>query len=423
MGQLDRVLEYLAFVAHHQPLPVLLDEAPRQIAACVGAEVASLYLLEGDGTSLVMRGNVGFPTRARGKVRLHIGEGITGKAVELMRPVTAASAPTHADYRSFPELDEDRFPAFAAVPILGAHGPLGAVVVQRGGSEPFTEAETTLLTALTAPISSALRMARLLDELRDKPPSSRRAGGGTRKVTLPGVPLVPGRALGAVAALRRPATTARSQPRPDDRESLTAAFDAAQRGLRALADLAAGKGIEEQFMQRHLVMLEDQRLRQRAFGLLAEGQSLAAALGEIARDAGRAANASGDAFLIERARDIEQLCDAVLMLAHPDSRATLPSKPVVVAEQLGIYDVLISVRSQPAAFVLTERAAPERTTLLLELMGVPAISDVPSAFRWSAPGDIALVDADHGFLILNPSRGDIAAHRADLKRERKGLSP
>jgi phosphotransferase system enzyme I (PtsP) len=423
MAQLDRVLEYLAFVAHSQPLPVLLDEAPRQIAACVGADVASLYLLEGDGTTLVMRGNVGFPTRARGKVRLHVGEGITGKAVERRRPMAAERAHAHADYRGFPELDEERFPSFVAVPIIGANGPLGAVVVQRGSETPFTDSEITLLTALTAPISAALRMARVLDDLREKAPSSRRAGGGTRKVTLPGIPLVPGRAIGAVAALRRPATTSRTQAREDDAEALEAAFEVAQRGLRALADLASDRGIEEKFMERHLVMLDDQRLRKRAFSLLDEGHSLAAALGEIARDAGRAAHVSGDAFLIERAADLEQLCDAVIMLAHPDSRATLPSKPVVVAEQLGIYDILISVRSRPAAFVLTEQASPQRTQLLLELIGAPAIADVPTAFRWSSPGDIALVDADHGLLILNPSRADIATHRADLKRERKSLLP
>src|SRR5207253_2578395 len=79
-AQIERVLDYLAFVAGSQPLSVLLDEAPKKIAACVEADIASLYLLEGDGRSLVMRGNIGFPTRARGTVRLSVGEGITGMA-------------------------------------------------------------------------------------------------------------------------------------------------------------------------------------------------------------------------------------------------------------------------------------------------------------------------------------------------------
>ena len=43
------------------PLSLLLDEGPRRIAEIVGADVASLYLLEGEGDELVLRGNVGFP--------------------------------------------------------------------------------------------------------------------------------------------------------------------------------------------------------------------------------------------------------------------------------------------------------------------------------------------------------------------------
>jgi hypothetical protein len=74
------------------PLSLLLDEAPKKIAAIIGADVASLYLLEPDGEELVLRGNVGFPQRARGTVRLPVGEGITGMAVECMRPISVVQA-------------------------------------------------------------------------------------------------------------------------------------------------------------------------------------------------------------------------------------------------------------------------------------------------------------------------------------------
>lgn len=419
MGQLDCVLDYLAFVAKSKPLSVLLSEAPRKIAACVGAEVASLYLLEGDGDELVLRGNVGFPFRARGKVRLRVGEGLTGMAVELQYPVSSNAAPGDARYRGFPELEEERFPSFVAVPILGTKGPLGAVVVQRRGEQPFTEAEISLIAALTSPISSGLRLARLLNELRDT--RAREEGGGTKKITLPGVPVVPGRAVGAIAALRRPPTTTRQVAREEDADAFRIAHEAAKVNLRRLAELADARGLGETtgFINSYLVMLDDQRLVTRTFAMLKEGESLAHALGAVARDATRAANEGGEPFLIERARDLEQLCDALLMMAQPDSRVRLPSKPVVVADQLSIYDLLVSVRAQPAGFVLTERTPRERTKVLLELIGAPAITDVVGAFRWASPGDIALVDGDHGFLIINPSRADIAAFRAERRRSRK----
>jgi phosphotransferase system enzyme I (PtsP) len=417
------VLDYLEFVAKPQALSEVLDEAPKKIAACVDADVASLYLLEGDGRTMVMRGNVGFPEGARGKVRLSLGEGITGHAVEIQHPVAAERAPDHRSYRAFPELGEERYPAFAAVPIIGPHGPLGAVVVQRAADRPFSDSEVSLVAALTAPISSAIRLARLLDDMRDTPEN--RAGSGTRKLTLTGVPVVPGRSLGAIAALRRPAISPEREPDADDAERFQASLEVAERALRGLLERAMERGLggRAEFIQSFLLMVGDQRLRHRSVELLGEGESLASALGKVAREATRAASKQGDAFLVERARDLEQLCDALLMLASPDSRATIPSKAVLLADELGIYDLLITARSQPAGIVLTEREPRERTRVLLELLGVPAVSGVEGAFRWASPGDIALVDADHGLVVINPSRADIAAFRHERSSLRSSPHP
>jgi phosphotransferase system enzyme I (PtsP) len=48
-------------------------------------------------------------------------------------------------------------------------------------------------------------------------------------------------------------------------------------------------------------------------------------------------------------------------------------------------------------------------------MGLPAIVDVAGVFRWASPGDIALLDADHGFLVINPSRAEVAGLRAERR--------
>src|SRR5580700_10937767 len=77
--RLDAVLDFAAFAARPMPLLTLLDEAPRRVASLLQAEVCSLYVVEGDKSELVMRGNVGFSRAAIGEVRLRIGEGLTGE--------------------------------------------------------------------------------------------------------------------------------------------------------------------------------------------------------------------------------------------------------------------------------------------------------------------------------------------------------
>ena len=432
------VLDFTAFAARPMPLVKLLDEAPRRIAAVMGAEVCSLYLMEGEG-QLVMRGNVGFSGRAMGQVRLAVGEGITGQAVLEMRPVTAKLAKKHAFYKHFDDLGEDRFPVFLAVPIRGRAGAVGAIAVQRA-TKLFSAHEMDVLVLLGALIAAGVRTAELIDAQRDKAPY-RRAGGGTRKVTLPGRPMVPGRELGAIAALRRPALRPSERALPShasdaaklyrasnidhDLRTLRAAFDAGARAIDALASRARERNLSADFLSTYVDILGDGRFRERAAELVEGGNGVAQSLSLVAREVTRtAATLTRDAFLEERARDIEDLCDALSMLSDTDKRAELPQHAVLVGDSLSVFDLLVSAKSKPVAIALSERASSPRTLTLLALMGAPAVAEVQGLFRWAADGDLALVDADHGLIVINPSKAEIAAlrerRREDARSAREG---
>jgi phosphotransferase system enzyme I (PtsP) len=421
--RLDGVLDFVAFAACPMPLLRLLDEAPRRVATLFETDVCSLYLLEGDKSELVMRGNVGFGTQAIGQVRLRVGEGITGEAVEYMRPITTETAEQHAAYKHFAELGEERFPVFLAVPIRGNSGPLGALVVQRR-EHPFADADVELLTVLGALIAAGIRHAQLLDEARER--GARRAGGGTRKVTLTGRPVLVGRTIGAVAALRRPAARpkardeAASDPSADVRQ-LRAAFDVAEKAIRDLQRraYAIGLGRDAQFLATYAEILDDGRFRERATELASNGEGLAHALAKVAREATRAAaSITRDAFLEERARDVEDLCDALTMLAGADKRSAVPTRAILLGDALTVFDLLVTARSVPAGVALSERASGPRTRALLKLMNVPAVADVKGLFRWASDGDIALLDGDHGLLVINPSKSEVASLREDRRAGR-----
>jgi phosphotransferase system enzyme I (PtsP) len=423
--RLDGVLDFVAFAAKPMPLVTLLDEAPRRIASIFEADVCSLYLVEGDGHELVMRGNVGFASSAIGQIRLHIGEGMTGEAVEYLRPVTSGHAPEDSAYKQFDLLHEDRYPVFLAIPVRGKTGPLGALVIQRARIE-FDERDIELLAALGAIIAAGIRHAEIIDARREKP-ISRKAGGGTRKVTLTGRPFVGGRAIGAIAALRRPAArpseTREEADVREDRKLLRGAFDVADKAIRALADSAKAMrlGSEAAFLSTYVEILGDGRFRERADELVADGAGIPNALSRVAREVTRtAAQITRDAFLEERARDVEDLCDALVMLAASDKRAELPTKAILVGDALSVFDLLISARAHPVGVALTDRGGGPRTRTLLRLFDVPAIVGVEGLFRWASDGDVALVDADHGLLVINPSKGEIAALR-EYKRAQEGL--
>ena len=413
--RLDGVIDLVAFTTQSMPLLTLLDEAPRRIAALLDADVCSLYLVEGDKSALVMRGNVGFTNAAIGEVRLKVGEGITGEAVEYMRPISTDTAEQHGSYKHFAELGEERFPAFLAVPVRGKVGPLGALVVQRR-APPFEDRDVELLTVIGGLIAAGIRHAELVDETREK--GARRTASGTRKVTLTGRPVMVGRALGAVAAMRRPPAkppggSAEAGVERDVKQ-LKAAFDVADRAIRGLRERSIGIGLgkEAQFLATYGEILDDARFRQRATELVDGGEGLAQALSLLAREVNRTAvSFTRDPFLEERARDIEDLCDALTMLADTDRRSALPNKAILVGDTLTVFDLLVTARFHPVGVALSDRASGPRTRALLKLLDVPAVVDIKGLFRWATDGDIALLDGDHGLFVINPSKNEMASLR------------
>src|ERR1700749_4846000 len=108
-----------------------------QLATMSASPIASVYVLE-PGDELVLRGNHGFAREVIGEVRMKVGQGITGTCVETLRPVSVDDARLTEQFEYFPQLSEERYPAFLAVPLLSGGRPRGALVLQREAG-PFNE--------------------------------------------------------------------------------------------------------------------------------------------------------------------------------------------------------------------------------------------------------------------------------------------
>jgi phosphotransferase system, enzyme I, PtsP len=414
--RLDGILDLASFVARPTPLSTALDELPRRIASLLPCDVCSIYLLE--GSELVMRGNVGFPSDALGEVRLAVGEGITGLSVECMRPMSLDAAASHTSYRRFPHLDEERFPIFMALPVAGPRGPLGALVLQRRTPPAFDAADLELAAALTAPIAAVAERARLSESARGATRGlDRHKGVGTRRLTLPGRSAVPGRAVGAACALRRPSTLARQEPArapAASRRALEEVVSLSRRTLEDLVKRARPLQLEVSFLQQFLFILADFRLQQRVLDLVEGGRGMAHALSQVGAEATRAAARAADPFVADRAQAIDDVCEAMAMLTASEM-PDVPRHAVLVGDRVTVFDLLVSARWEPAGVVLSDKGNPTAATLLA-LIGVPAIVDVSRLFSWVTDGDILLVDGDHGLVRVNPSRAEVALVRRERKR-------
>src|SRR5258708_26947288 len=121
---LDGIFRLIEVAGQARGLDEVLAAMCTEVSTIAGSDVVSIYVREEDaaGPVFTMRGNVGFPAEAVGRVRLRVGEGIIGFVADRLRPVSVASADSDEHFKYIPGLGEERFPALLAVPVVRCIG-------------------------------------------------------------------------------------------------------------------------------------------------------------------------------------------------------------------------------------------------------------------------------------------------------------
>ena len=361
-----------------------------QLAAMTASPIASAYVLE-TGDELVLRGTWGYQREVLGEVRLKVGQGITGTCVESMRPVTVDDARVSAQFEYFPQLAEERFPAFLAVPLLSGGRPRGALVLQREHG-PFTEEEMVLAVGATRALTA------LIEAERPEGAHLLLKGAGNKC----------GRALGLATLLSR------ALPRRDARqlppEQLAAAFKAVREEILQLADRARTALAQPcRELEETCSTLQDVRVEERAQEHLAAGVPPALALERIAGEVARSLGSHGPAS--RRAVDIEAFLGAVAhRLAGIDPQRARRGELLVSVHLPGL--VALRGWAAGATGAVCATAQEDSTGVpLLTALGLPVVSGLKQIFESASQGNRVALDADTGEVIVNPSAGQAAAWR------------
>ena len=132
-------------------------------ASVVKCDSCFVYVLEKD--ELVLRASRSLHPEAVNRLKLKIGEGVTGWVAEHRQPVALAeNACQDPRFQLFNELPEGRFEAFLSVPVL-SRGQLVAVInLQDRAPHHYTEREIKLLSTIGFLVGAEIKTARLETE-------------------------------------------------------------------------------------------------------------------------------------------------------------------------------------------------------------------------------------------------------------------
>jgi phosphotransferase system enzyme I (PtsP) len=403
---LDGIFRLIALGDEEQPLEEVLTAMCADVADIARANIASIYVREedGDGLRFTMRGNVGFPPEAIGRVHLRPGEGITGFAAERMRPVSVAVGKQDRHFKYISGLGEEKYPALLAVPIPRGGITAGVLVLQRGVERAFSDGEVVLATALAAVINHAIERGQER-ERRQARSADRRA------VRLAGQSVVAGDAMGRAELL--PTLSALTGSEPGEKATpIEATIERLHGELRKAAatanDAAAGE------LRSLSLILEDLRFRAGLAQGCAAPEPLKA-LSALARSYARVAftvppsDRDGAEMISDRAAEIEDLC-VFVYAASLRGRPLVRSGAVVVAERLRPFAAIHAIMSGAVGFVVEgEMRSEGATAALVRAAGLPMLASVGGVFSWLQPEDLLVLEA--GGLRINPPATAIAHFR------------
>ena len=377
------------------PLPALAH----LIAAEMVSEVCSLYVLLPGGL-LELRATEGLRPEAVGRTRLRVGEGIIGLVAATGQPFNLQDAPHHPAFAYRPETGEDQFASMLAVPVRRAGHVLGVLAVQNRIARRYDADEVEVLETVAMLLAELLAAAGVSDGAAEGV-----AATVPRRFT--GSMLVPGIAIGPVVVVggQRPPRHLLADDPAAELARLTAAVDLMQRDLDELITTRLPDGdAPREVLEAYRLIAADAGWVRRIELAIGSGLTAEAAthrvLGEL-RDRMRRIT---DPYLRERLSDIEDLARRLLgALAGPEALiADVPPGAILIARRLGPAELLEWHARGIAGLVIEEASGNGHAALLARALSLPALAGGRGVLEAAEPGDMAVLDADDGQIVLRP---------------------
>ncbi len=161
-----REIEILRKISETVACTLDLDQVLGQIIELVvevtAADSCLLYLFDECKRELVLRASKNPHPRIVGRIKLRLGEGITGWVARERRPVAIArGAYSDPRFKFFHDLPEDRYEAFLSVPVISKNQVIGVINIQHRCEHPHSEDEVALVSMIAQQVGGAIENARL----------------------------------------------------------------------------------------------------------------------------------------------------------------------------------------------------------------------------------------------------------------------
>ena len=377
-------------------------------------QCCSVYLLQQQ--DLVLCATDGLAQEAIGRVKMPLSEGLVGLVAQREELVNLAKAHLHPRFKIFPEAAEEHFQAFLAAPIIYQKQMLGVIVIQQNKARQFSEGEEAFLMTLAA------QLAMLIHSLQKKVSYQSSANQPVIYEGISasrGIAIAHGLVLGGDIPLEQPDKVCSDVAAEQKR--LQQALQRCRDALNTLLQRFEREDDEVgHIMQALLALLDEQSLGGDYLAEVRAGWQAESAVSRVSLRYIVQFSAMDDPYLKERSRDVRELGQKVLrQLIEPDKLMLHPDEPVILVAREADTGLLAEFPRQKLAGVVTELGGVNsHAAIVARALGIPAIIGMEQIFSRPLDGQLMVINANRGQLLVAPEPSVIQEYRSLIASEK-----
>lgn len=397
-----------------------LQTAVSIVAYHMRAAVCSVYLYDEKTQQLVLTATQGLSPDSVGKVTLKLGEGLVGIALKELRPIREGTASRNPLFKFIPGINEEKYQAFLAVPILRGLTRIGVLVVQDPVQDYFDENDAKALQAIGAQLSTVIENAKLLISIHQmqSEPVSESASGEQDLRFVRGTPASGGFCIGRPMILGDldesflTESHALSNCTLDDfRKALARTEQQLEELQRQMEERLAD--VASMIFSAHLLIVKDPKFSGEMVNLIQQGASPQVAIGKVLKHYIDIFSQSKNPRLREKVQDVKDLGRRLFRNLAGGTEDSVDYKGrILVAGEVLPSDILKLAAQRVEGLLMVSGGATSHVAILARSLQLPmVICDDRRLF--DTPADaMLLIDGDQGNIYINPNEDVIASFRA-----------
>ncbi|HMP75313.1 MAG TPA: phosphoenolpyruvate--protein phosphotransferase [Kiritimatiellia bacterium] len=404
------------------------------VAYHMRSAVCSVYLYDEENQELILKATQGLSAASIGKVRLKLGEGLTGLALKELRPIREGSGLQNPHFKFIPGIKEEQFQAFLAVPILRGLTRVGVLVLQDPVENYFDDNDTKALQAIAAQLAATIENAKLLITLHQFQENQAAAPQAAPAVVeselkfIRGAPAASGIAIGQATVFgvdqdwsERIDGTGR-WTLEDFHRSLAKTeqqLEALQMMMEErLADVAS------MIFSAHLLIVKDEKFSGAMRAHIVAGRPVEGAIIAVVNEYVQLFGSSANPRLREKVQDVRDIGRRLIKNLESGEQDTGDYRGrVIIAGELMPSDILKLSAQKAEGMVLVSGGVTSHVAILARSLQLPMVIVENRGLFGVGPDATVALDGDQGNVYINPSQDvlrtfrDLAANRVAVERE------